>query len=90
MVILASSCSNLGGRSRHRATLLLVDGEVAAEEDGGGASAVTLGFPGASSHRNGIETDGRSGGVCMCTGSLGLQLYGSLCRVSLGVEFGSH
>lgn len=71
MLIFASSCNILGGSSRLLA----------------GGVNVDLGFPGASSHWNGIEADGRSGGVCMCR-SLALQ-NGSLDSVSLGVEFGS-
>lgn len=89
MVILASSRNNLGGRSKHLTALFLEAVWVAAAADGGAAasSPVALGFPGASSQWNGIETDGWSGGVSICMGSF--SLHGSLDKESLGVEFGS-
>lgn len=72
---------SLGGSSKDLITLFLA-GEL--------PFAVYRGFPGASSHRKGMETGGLSGGVSMVMavsgGSL-VVLYGSL-KKSLGVEFG--
>lgn len=79
LVILTASVISLGGRSRDLAIFDLHDGVAA-------APAMVRGFPGASSHWNGIEAKVWSGGVNKPGGS-GV-LVGSEYKQSFGVEFG--